>query len=241
MTVDPEYEPLRAPEGAVEITYESGARTLKAYATPVMGFVRKPALLFLHGGFSFGQGHWELTRPFRRAGYVVLVPTLRGENGQDGERSLFLDEVDDVLAAAAVLQGRVDVDPRRVFVAGHSVGGTLAMLAALASPKFRAAASFSGSPDQVVYTRGRPERIPFDPRNLEEFRIRSPVAFATFFQCPTRLYFGDEEFWLQPSTIRAARLARDAGLDVEAVEIPGGHDSALPEEIRRCLDFFREQ
>ncbi len=170
-----------------------------------------------------------------------MVPTLRGENGQPGSFSFFFDEVDDVLAAADRLAGRPDVDPDRLFVAGHSVGGTLTLLAALASTRFRAAASFSGSPDQVEYTRGRPDRVPFDPADPTEFRLRSPVAFASHFRCPVRLYFGDEELWLQSSTRRTVGLARRAGLDVKDVEVEGGHDTANPAVIKACLAFFRSR
>jgi dipeptidyl aminopeptidase/acylaminoacyl peptidase len=168
-----------------------------------------------------------------------MVPTLRGENGQPGSFTLFHDEVDDVLAAFELLASRPDVDPNRLFVAGHSVGGTLALLAALSSGRIKGVASFSGSPDQVEYTRGRPDRVPFDPTRSDEFRIRSPVVFATFFRCPVRLYHGEEELWLQPSTRRTALLARNAGLNVDAVEVAGGHDSANPEVIRQCIAFFR--
>ena len=229
-----------APEGSVEVVYQSGTLTLRAFASPPgRPDASKPAVLFLHGGFAFGEGHWAMTRPFRDAGYVVMIPVLRGENGQPGAFSLFFDEVDDVLAAAGVLASRPDVDPKKLYVAGHSVGGTLTLLAALASSRFRAAASFSGSPDQVEYTRGRPDRVPFDPANREEFRIRSPVAFATHFRCSVRLYFGDEELWLQNPTRRAALLAKAAGLDVKAVEVPGGHDTANPEVIKSCIAFFQ--
>jgi len=233
-------EPPRVPIDAVGIEYFSAGRPLKAFVTPARpGAKRGPALLFLHGGFSFGEGHWAMTRPFREAGYVVMVPTLRGENGQAGASSLFFDEVDDVLAAAGALADRPDVDPGRLYLAGHSVGGTLTLLAALTSARFRAAASFSGSPDQVEYTRGRLASVTFDPAIPGELRIRSPVAFANRFKCPVRLYFGDEEYWLQPATRRTASLAKKAGLDVEAIEVPGGHETANPEVIASCIAFFR--
>lgn len=238
----PEAKPARKPAGAVEIEYPTSGSALRAYASPVSkGSRDRPAVLFLHGGFGFGEAHWAMTRPFRDAGYVVMIPTLRGEDGQPGRFSLFFDEVEDVLAAAECLAAHPDVDLDRVFIAEHSVGGTLALLAAMTSPRFRAAASFSGSPDQVEYTRGRPELIPFDPSDREEFRLRSPVAFATSFLCPTRLYFGDEELWLQNPSRRTAILARRAGLDVEAIELPGGHDSAVPDAIVHCLRFFASQ
>ena len=80
--------------------------------------------------------------------------------------------------------------------------------------------------------------IPFDPADREEFRLRSPVAFATSFRCPGRLYFGEEELLAPESLGRTAILARRAGLDVEAVELQGGHDSAFPEAVALFRAFF---
>jgi len=60
-----------------------------------------------------------------------MVPVLRGENGQPGNFTFFYDEVDDVLAAAEALAQRTYVDANRMFISGHSAGGTLTMLAAM--------------------------------------------------------------------------------------------------------------
>ena len=234
-------DPPTCPPGAVEMAYTSGELSLKAFASPVIpGAKPGPAVLFLHGGFVFGAGHWDLTRPFREAGYVVMVPTLRGENGQAGACSFFYDEIDDVLAATDALATRPDVDPTRLYLAGHSVGGTLTLLTALTSDRFRAAASFSAAPDLVEWSRGRLDRIPFSSDRPDEFRMRSAVAFATGFRCPVRLYFGEDEFRLQAAIHRTALLAERAGLDVRAVELPGGHDSANPASIAAAIAFFRK-
>ena len=231
-------DPLIEPPGALAGSYVSDGLSLRCYSTPVVNGTKRPALLYLHGGFSIGPGDWEMTAPFRDAGYVVLVPTLRGENGQEGASSFYYDEVADVLAAAEVLASRPDVDRARIFVAGHSAGGMLTLLASLASDRFRAAASFSGSPDMIQTGRGRLNWLPFPIDNDEEYRVRSAVAFADGFQCPVRLFYGDEELWVQPSTERTVGLARRAGRDVEAVILPGGHDSVTPESVATCLQFF---
>ncbi|QEH37916.1 Alpha/beta hydrolase family protein [Aquisphaera giovannonii] len=232
---------LPAIPDAETVEYASGHLRLKAYRSrPSAGPARRPAVLFLHGGFSFGEGHWEMSRPFREAGFVVMTPVLRGENGQPGDFSLFGDEVGDVLAAADVLASAPDVDPRNVFVAGHSVGGTLAMLAAMTSRRFRAAASFSGSPDLNIYLKVSRTPAPFDASSAAEVRLRSAVAYASSFKCPARLYYGEDEIWVQSSTSRTAVLASRAGLDVAAVELPGDHFSSVQAAIRESIAFFRQ-
>ena len=232
-------EPLTSPPGAVAIRYTSGKLKLRAFVTPdPRDHRRHPAVLFLHGGYAYGAVHWEMARPYREAGYVVMVPVLRGENSQDGDYSHFYDEVDDVQAAADALAGLPYVDGEHLYVAGHSIGGTLTMLAAMATDRFRAAASISGATGRKLVVPGGSEVVPFDAADPREFRLRSPVAYATSFKCPTRLYHGDEEF-LQGGSERTAGLARGRGLDVEAVEVAGDHFSCVPEAIRLSLAFFR--
>lgn len=232
-------EPLATPPGAEAIDYRSGDLTLRAFVTPDPGDGKKrPAVLFLHGGFAFGGDDWEMPRPFRDAGYVVMVPILRGENGQPGTFTLFYDEVGDVLAAAEALARLPHVDPTRLFIAGHSSGGTLTLLSAMAGDRFRAAASLSAGPDQVQHLAGQPELAPFDRSSIREFQMRSPVAFATSFKCPVRLYYGSEEGWARDGNRRTAMLAKKGGIDAETKVLPGDHMSSVPAGIGDAIRFF---
>jgi dipeptidyl aminopeptidase/acylaminoacyl peptidase len=197
-------------------------------------------VLFLHGGLAFDADDWEMSQPFRDAGFIVMTPLLRGEDGQPGSFSLFYNEVEDVLAAAEVLAKQPGVDPKRMYVAGHSAGGTLALLAALASKRFRAAASLSGAPEHRSFVAGQREIIPYDTWNDEEVRMRSPLAFATSFKCPTRLYWGDQEPYFDRATRETARLARSSGLDVDAVQVKGDHQRMVRPAIELAIAFFRQ-
>jgi dienelactone hydrolase len=235
------WERENPPPGAREIEYTSGDLRLRAWVSgPPADKAKKPAVLFLHGGFAFGADDYEQTRPFHDAGFVVMTPTLRGENGLPGFYSMFYDEVEDVLAAAETLARLPYVDANRLYVAGHSVGGTLTMLATMTSNRFRAAASFSGSPDQVAWARGQSELVPFDPSDQREFQMRSPLAFPRSFQCPIRLYYGDQEFFFSSSTQKLAQLARKANRDVEAISVPGDHLSSVIPAMRQCISFFQQ-
>lgn len=229
------------PADADEVEYTSGGLRLKAWVGRAGGPPARPAVLFLHGGFAFGAEDWDQAKPFRDAGFVVMVPMLRGENGLPGSYSMFYDEVDDVLAAADVLAKTPGVDGKRVYVAGHSAGGTLAMLSAMTSNRFRAAASFSGSPDQVAWARGQAELVPFDPNDDREYEMRSPLAFPKSFKCPARLYYGDDEWAFAFSTSRLAEKSTAAGLDVQAVEVPGDHMTSVDPAMRQCIAFFQQK
>lgn len=178
----------RPPVGVTEAYFPSGELRLRAWLNrpSLVRGQKLPALLFLHGGFCFDSSDWEETKEFREAGFIVMLPNRRGENGQPGNFTMFYDEVDDVIAAAEYLRQQTFVDPTRLYVAGLSTGGTLTMLTALAYPHFRAAASFSGSPDAVGYTRhavaiGAESDVPFNYRDARKLQVRSARAYATAF------------------------------------------------------------
>jgi dipeptidyl aminopeptidase/acylaminoacyl peptidase len=231
---------LTPPGGAQLLQYQSGGLSLAAWRSVPSKNERhkRPAMLFLHGGNALGEGHWDLVRPYLRVGYVVMMPAFRAENGQAGAFSGFYDETGDVVAAARALAIQPDVDPSRIFVAGHSIGGTLTLLAVLSSSMFRGASSFSGNPSAFAFFEHFPEDIRFDAGDIREFEMRSAVCYATSFKCPVLMLHGAREARMDaPSDLTASR-AKVAGLKVESTVVPGDHFSALPEEIRRSLAFF---
>jgi acetyl esterase/lipase len=230
--------------GVTEVEYPSGEWRFKAWMNRPADETRKhPAVLFLHGGFAFDAEDWDLGRPYREAGFVVLTPILRGENGQAGAFSFYHDEVDDVLAAAKYLSELPFVNAERMYIAGPSAGGTAVLLAAMASKRFRAAASFSAITDQVVFckhAKNAARDVPFDITDLRELQIRSPLAYAASLKCPARIYYGSQEPHLQPMSQRTAQLAKARGLDVEAVSVEGDHTTSVPPAIQQTLAFFQK-
>lgn len=245
----PQEEPAaRLPEGVAEVEYPSGALRLKAWMS---GHQRRgaklPAVLFLHGGFAFGLADWEMALPYWEAGFVVMVPMLRGENGLPGEFSMFYDEVDDVLAAARYLSRHPSVDASRIYIAGHSAGGTLTLLAVEASGRFRAAASFDGSPDQQLLYNGSASKpgvhqeIVFDPKDLRELQVRSPLAYATSIKSPVRLYYSTEaSSLLGRGTLKVVEVAKGRGLDAQATQVDGSHMSHVAPAMQQSIAFFTQ-
>ena len=129
-------EPFDLPPGTSWLPYKSGGLELKSIMGLPPGTKEKtPAVVFLHGGFAFGDGDWDMAKPFLDAGFIAMTPLLRGENHQPGTFSLYYDEVNDVLAATEELMKHPLVDSDRVYIAGHSAGGTLCVLASMAAPR----------------------------------------------------------------------------------------------------------
>src|SRR5690606_25293537 len=58
-----------------------------------------PTVIFVHDGTSFSEEELQQARTFSEAGFVVLAPTFRGENGNPGVHELLFGELDDLVAA----------------------------------------------------------------------------------------------------------------------------------------------
>ncbi len=199
-----EDRPLESPPSDIYslVQYESPSGPMRAYLsvhTDIEPGERRPAVVWLTGGFPAargGKGIWTLAAvendqsasAYRDEGVVMLVPTVRGTADNPGVQEAFFGEVDDVLAAAAYLRSLPMVDPDRIILAGHSTGGTLALLVAESTDLFCAVVSF-GPVARVTDYGGR--TWPFDPDDPDEVRLRSPLYFLDAIRTPTLVVEGD--------------------------------------------------
>jgi pimeloyl-ACP methyl ester carboxylesterase len=200
------------------ITYPSPAGDLEAYLTPDPGDgKRHAAVLWAHGGFGgIGSWLWESAPPendqsvaaFCDAGLIVMCPSWRGENANPGSFELFYGEVDDLHAALKHLKTIPYIDPDRIYLAGHSTGGTLTLLAAVSTADFRAAFSFGGAPDiyEVVRDGVGYENTPFDFNNRNESDLRSAIRYTRFISRPTFYFEGSDSSYPNEAK-RMMRLA----------------------------------
>lgn len=159
----------------------------------------RPAIVWLTGGFSnsIGEGSFVPGEPendqsatsFQRPQLVVMYPSLRGGNKNPGFKEGFWGEVDDVLAAIKWLKSRPGVDPKRIYLGGHSTGGTLALLVAEASTDLRAVFVFGAVARVSDYGE---EVLPFAVSKRREGAMRSPVSWLSAIQCPAFVIEGTD-------------------------------------------------
>jgi acetyl esterase/lipase/Fe-S cluster assembly iron-binding protein IscA len=191
--------PDQPPPGAFSlIKYKSPAGELAAYLTPdPKDGQQHPAILVFTGGFDgIGSSHWRVERfsgHFRKAGLVVMCPSLRGQHDNPGVIEGFYGELDDALAALEYVRSLPYVDPNRIYVTGHSAGGTIALMLAEVSDKFRAA--FPLGPEYVLTAEADGSlygiiKVPFDATDQTEFRLRSPLEFVAGLKTPTFAFEG---------------------------------------------------
>jgi dienelactone hydrolase len=159
---------------------------------------------------------------FRSAGLVMMFPTLRGGNDKPGFREGFFGEVDDVLAASDYLAKQPFVDPRRIYLGGLSTGGTLVLLVAESSDRFRAIFAFGAA---GIVTDHGPEYLPFDADDPREVELRSPIYWLHAIRSPTFEFEGVEN-----GNVRALRAMRRASTNPKVQFYPvqgAGHVTVL--------------
>ncbi len=153
------------------VTFKSGDLTLKALLWKPPGAGPFPAVVFNHGSERSHDVHFALIGPmFAREGFVFFAPYRRGqglsadqgtwvldtlsrvareqgmiERGKKAVELLKTEQLNDLLAALARLQGLPIVDRGRIAVVGNSFGGVLTMVMAERGGGIRAAVNMAGA------------------------------------------------------------------------------------------------
>jgi dipeptidyl aminopeptidase/acylaminoacyl peptidase len=246
----PDGRPNVPPEHLFRIVrYPSPAGDLAAYLSVAPSLGKHPAVVWAHGGTGGINGgvFWSHPTPaddqsaaaFRLAGCVLLVPSWRGENDNPGRYELFYGEVDDLLAAVEYARRLPQVDPDRVYLAGHDTGGTLVLLAAATGcDRFRAGFAFGGSADlrPVVAAGGLP--LPFDPTDPDEVRLRSAVHFGAGVARPTFYFEGTATGDGKARVADARRMeaaARAVGAPLSVTPVPWADHYTLLHPLTRAV------
>lgn len=193
-------KPPAPPDGLLDLVhYPSPAGDLAAYLTPNPGDgARHPALIWIHGGdscSSIDELAWTPGPPdndqsahqFLQVDLIVMFPSLRGGSGNPGVNESFFGEVDDVIAAADFLAKLPFVDPDRIYLGGHSTGGTLVLLVAECSDRFRTIFSFG--PAAAIGQYGA-EFVTCNPHDDKEMMLRSPTLWLPSVKTPTFIIEG---------------------------------------------------
>jgi len=195
------YVPPYAPGNLFRrIKYPSEPGDMYAYVSPdPKDGKRHPAIVWLAGGFdnSISEVAWtpqpadndQSGSAFWKQGVITMYPGLRGGNINPGVKEGFYGEVDDVRAGAEFLANQSYVDPARIYLGGHSTGGTLAILVSETCTNFRAVFSFGPVSDIRGYGAAN---LPFDVRDSREVEVRSPIFWLNDVRTPTFVFEGTQ-------------------------------------------------
>jgi pimeloyl-ACP methyl ester carboxylesterase len=111
---------------------------LNAFVYVAAGAGPHPAVVLLHG-FPGNERNLDLAQDIRRAGWDVLYFDYRGSWGSTGDFS-FSHGIEDTAAAVDYLRSPImakilRLDPSRIVLIGHSMGGFMAVQDAAADPR----------------------------------------------------------------------------------------------------------
>lgn len=161
---------LSTPDGNHRATMEtmqipSHGALLNALVYVAAGAGPHPAVILLHG-FPGNERNLDLAQDMRRAGWNVLYFNYRGSWGTPGDFS-FAHSIEDTTAALAYLRqpavaSKLRLDPTRIVLIGHSMGGFMAVQSAAADPAIKAfatisAADWGGMMQQMLASERKPD------------------------------------------------------------------------------------
>ncbi len=257
---------LRAPRvaeqstpGALGLKYvetrisSANGKSLFAWFIPAPGAGKAPALAILHGWGGNAETMLPLAGPMHRAGYALLFFDSRshGRSEADSFSSMprFAEDLDHALYW---LKWQPGVDPERIGVIGHSVGGAAALLAASRRDDLAAVVSIAAfaHPEAVMRRMLAAWRVPYIPLGWYILRYVQHVIGYRFddiaplntigrLRCPVLLVHGSEDAMV-PVAEAQALYARHGGAADRLLVVKGSHDSYgdMDQQAAGLIDFL---
>jgi dipeptidyl aminopeptidase/acylaminoacyl peptidase len=211
------------------------------------GALKKPALIFVHGGpprqmllgwsyMDYYSNAYAMNQYFAAHGFAVLSVNYRlgigyGYAFQHPDKGGWTgsSEYQDVLAGARYLQTLPSVDSEKIGIWGGSYGGLLTALAlARNSDVFKAGVDFHGVHDwsrDIGFDEGGQPPVRAEKGDLDEALkvafAASPVADADRWRSPVLFIQGDDDRNVHfHQTVDLVRRLTDRGVSVEELIIP---------------------
>ncbi|MEP6549176.1 MAG: prolyl oligopeptidase family serine peptidase [Gammaproteobacteria bacterium] len=207
--------------------------------------VRHPVAVFMHGGpvrqmlvgwhyMDYYSNAYALNQYLASRGYVVLALNYRAGIGYglnfreaDAIGAAGASEYNDLLAAAALLRARPDVDSVRIGLWGGSYGGYMTALGlARNSDLFAAGVDLHGVHDWHHWTLAERDNLPLygldtPPALLAAALAASPISSVAGWRSPVLLIHGDDDHNVAFSeSVRLAEALRVQGVDYSELVFP---------------------
>jgi uncharacterized protein len=233
-------------DGITGVTFASGGHRLLGTLYLARGCDPKPTALLLHGCPGFQQ-NGDLAVALRDHGWNSLIFHYRGCWGSGGRYDLRTVPADVTAAVDHLSAGAYpSVDPQRLAVVGHSLGGWAAILAAARDPRLRGVAVCGAAVDlgaldwrpaeiEREFTRFLAVTLPdFRIQQEEAARLDPLAAVAAIAPRPLLVVHGTADRWVPVE--HARQLVERAHQPFRYAEIDGaGHDFAWHRSYLREL------
>ncbi|GGN34882.1 hypothetical protein GCM10010842_14100 [Deinococcus daejeonensis] len=243
------------------VSYQSDGLRINALLTVPRGTPPPggwPAIVFNHGyippaEYRTTERYVAYQDAFARAGFVTLKSDYRGHGSSEGQALGGYDDPGytvDVLNAAASLRRDPRVNPDRLGLWGHSMGGQLSLKAMIVDPRLKAASLWAGvtASYDVLATDWNPapgEKRTLDAVNRCYLRLLSPNAYLRELNGrPIQLHHGTNDKDVPYSFQKnLADDLRNAGQGVDAYRYDGDNHNLsgnLRTALNRSVQFFKE-
>ncbi|MGA1793721.1 MAG: alpha/beta hydrolase family protein [Thermoplasmatota archaeon] len=236
---DPPEGDVEFPSGLDHLNIDSNGANMLGVMYRPSGEGPHPTAVILHG-FPGHERNLDLAHVLTRAGWNTVVFHYRGAWGSEGEFS-FSNMLDDVHACLENLRSEEwegVVDPKRITLIGHSMGGWAAFMAASEDPSILEVVSIAG----------------FDLGGMKDFLLQDElirrITAASFTELirplsgtdPEKLIgeivdFGDA--WVISDAVRRLRGTRILiiGASRDQVSIPELHHIPLSAALNEVADI----
>ncbi len=193
--------------------------------------------------------------PYVEAGFAVVALELDGEYESEEPTNMeLIAKYREYAAARAglvnarnaleyVLARMPEVDPERIYVAGHSSAGTLSLLFAAHEPRLRGCVAFAPVTDLEKSFGREAEMFARVLPGGERFLVKaSPITHASSLKCPVFLFHADDDTVVMPSqTYALSNKLQGIGADVDVSRVPYGdhYDAMIDEGIPRAIEWLQ--
>lgn len=228
------YEKFDSINGVIRyVTFQSGSYTLKGLLNTknIDSDTKKPAIIYLHGGFALSLKEMERTKQFTDAGFIVFAPSYRGENGNPGYFELFMGEVRDAKAAINWLSNQQYVDKDQIYTFGWSVGGGISLiLSQHEDVPIKLGGSSAGVYDLDLIKSWATEDdmiiFPYDYKNEMENYYRLPIYTLDNMVRPHYTYIGKDDGYSFVQDLKDS-LYPNINTKLQLIPLDGNHVSSL--------------
>jgi dipeptidyl aminopeptidase/acylaminoacyl peptidase len=205
-------------------------------------------------GMLLGEGDEPEHEPYAEAGMVVVAFDIDGpevgEDSQDLQRAYLqfrASQAGMINARNALeyaLQHVPEVDPQKIYIAGHSSAACLALLYAEHESRLAGCIAFAPAPDKSTWIPAPMVRmLAMALPELPTFLVRSSaVTHAASFQCPLFLFHAADDSTVSvEESRRFSRQLQAAGKQVEYREVATGdhYDAMVDQGIPAAIEWLR--
>jgi dipeptidyl aminopeptidase/acylaminoacyl peptidase len=209
----------------------------------------------LLSGMQISEADWPEHIPYVKAGYAVIAYELDGPSWGDEPEEMreafeaFQDSRAGLVNARNALEfatKRVpEINPARIYAAGHSSAGTHALLLAAHEPRLAGVIAYAPATDLPKWFGPRLRLVSFVlPESVDFITQSSPHTHAARIKCPTFVFHAEDD---RTCEIGDSRLFVEAlkaqGTDATLATVPTGdhYDAMIDQGIPQAIQWLQSR